>query len=105
MPTSRSVVAPTSRATSASHGPPHRLSPKSDLRRRRTDESRDVAGADDHGVHSGALELGDLVPGRHAQVSDRKLSGRHVLEEIEHPLERFLPLAVVARREEKDLRI
>src|ERR671914_1393804 len=103
MPTSRSAAASPRSAASASHGPPQRLSARSDLRRRRTDEVRDVARADDDRVDTRTLELGDLLPRRHGQVGNRELSGRDVLEQIEHVLQRVGTLVAAPRGEQEDL--
>src|SRR4029453_12224383 len=62
-PTSRIAAAPASSAARASQGPPQRVSfsGASDLRGRRADEVGDVAGRNDHAVHTRTLELLDLV--------------------------------------------
>src|SRR4029453_5955331 len=69
-PSSRNAAAPGSSAARASQGPPQRVSfsGASDLRGRRADEVGDVAGRNDHAVHTRTLELLDLVAGPRADV-------------------------------------
>src|SRR4029450_1883376 len=104
-PTRRRAAASTSRAASATHGPPHRLTAESDLRGSRTNQACEVLRSDDPGVHSGALQLGDLVGGRDLDVGNRELAGRDVREQVEHALEGIVGVAGPLRREQEDLRI
>jgi hypothetical protein len=54
------------------------LTSATDLGRGRTNQACEVVRGDDHGVHSGALELGDLVEARDLEVGDRELAGGDV---------------------------
>src|SRR5262245_26550967 len=105
MPTRRTVAASTSSAASPTHGPPQRLRAPSDLGWGRTNQACEVVRGDDHGVHSRALELGDLVGGRDREVGDRELAGGDVREQVEHALERVIGVTGLPGREQEDLRV
>src|SRR4051812_14902852 len=108
-PTRRSAAAPARIAPSATVGPPKSASARrraggaSDFGGASADELGNVPGGHDHSVHSGALELRDLVAAADRQLRDRELPGRHVLKQVERALERIL--VAVGAREQEDLGI
>src|ERR671935_1797700 len=109
-PTRRRAAAPARMAASATFGPPHTASARRRAGRASgfggasADELGNVPGGHDHGVHSGTLELGDLVAAAHSQLGDRQLPSRDVLKQIEGALER-LPIVSGGPREQEDLGI
>src|SRR5689334_13081117 len=106
-PTTRSAAAAPRIAAKATFGPPQSASARrrgggvSDVWGVSGDELGNVPAGHDHGVHSSTLELGHLVTAADRQLGDRELARRHVLQELEHVLQRL----VVPAHEHEQLRV
>src|SRR5262245_57586312 len=67
----------------------------SDVRRIVLGELLEAFVRDEHSIHPGALQLGDVVGRRVAEIGDRELPGRDVVQQLEQDRERILVVGVV----------